>query len=138
MTAGLPLFVYGTLRPGEINHDLFLRGRTAAEEPARLPDALLYDGPGFPYAVQHAGSEIVGELVTPAPEAYESLLAELDRLEDYYGPDRPRNVYDRVRREAVRPDGTLTTAWVYLAAPLLARRLRATGVEIPGGDWLRR
>lgn len=69
-TAELPFFVYGTLRPGEVNHALFLRGRTAAEEPARLPDALLYDGPGYPYAVQHPGSQIVGELVTAAPGAY--------------------------------------------------------------------
>lgn len=28
----LPFFVYGTLRPGEHNHDLFLRGRTRTEE----------------------------------------------------------------------------------------------------------
>ena len=55
-TAGqLPFFVYGTLRPGEHNHDLFLRGRTAAEEPARLRGALLYDGPGYPYAVDGHG-----------------------------------------------------------------------------------
>ncbi len=44
----LPFFVYGTLRPGECSHDLLLRGRTVLEEPARLPDALLYDGPGYP------------------------------------------------------------------------------------------
>ncbi len=41
----LPFFVYGTLRPGEHNHDLFLRGRTESEEPARLRDAVLYEGP---------------------------------------------------------------------------------------------
>ncbi|MEU3773229.1 gamma-glutamylcyclotransferase family protein [Streptomyces sp. NPDC032472] len=138
LPAELPFFVYGTLRPGEVNHALFLRGRTAAEEPARLPDALLYDGPGYPYAVQHAGSQIVGELITPAPGAYARLLAELDRLEEYHGPDRPLNVYDRVRRDAVRPDGTRTPAWVYLAAPALAHRLRESGTEIPGGDWLHR
>ncbi|MFB6806886.1 gamma-glutamylcyclotransferase family protein [Streptomyces sp. NPDC056387] len=137
-TAELPFFVYGTLRPGEVNHALFLRGRTVAEEPARLPDALLYDGPGYPYAVQHPGSQIVGELVTPAPGDYGRLLAELDRLEEYHGPGRPLNVYDRVRRDAVRPDGSRTPAWVYLAAPLLARRLRASGTEIPGGDWFAR
>lgn len=138
MTARLPLFVYGTLRPGEVNHTLFLLGRTAAEEPARLPGALLYDGPGYPYAVADAGSAVVGELVTPAPEAYDGVLAELDRLEGYHGPSRPRNVYDRLRWEALRPDGTRAPAWVYLAAPPLARRLRATGTEIPGGDWLGR
>ncbi|MEU5805480.1 gamma-glutamylcyclotransferase family protein [Streptomyces sp. NPDC047718] len=136
--AELPFFVYGTLRPGEVNHALFLRGRTAAEDPARLPGALLYDGPGYPYAVRQEGAEVVGELITAAPGAYATLLAELDRLEEFHGPGLPVNVYDRVRCDAVRQDGTRTPAWVYLAAPPLARRLRASGTEIPGGDWLGR
>jgi gamma-glutamylcyclotransferase (GGCT)/AIG2-like uncharacterized protein YtfP len=137
-TAALPFFVYGTLRPGEVNHDLFLRGRTAREEPARLPGAALYDGPGYPYAVDRPGPGIVGELITPLPEAYERLLAELDRLEEYRGPGSPRNVYDRLARDAVRADGTPVRAWVYLAAGPLARRLAGSGTEIPGGDWLGR
>ncbi|MFE1557282.1 gamma-glutamylcyclotransferase family protein [Streptomyces sp. NPDC058734] len=134
----LPFFVYGTLRPGEVNHDLFLKGRTAAEEPARLPDAALYEGPGYPYAVDRPGSAIAGELITAAPGEYAQLLVALDLLEEYAGPGRPGNVYDRVAREAVRPDGSRVRAWVYLAAAPLARRLAQTGTEIPGGDWLRR
>ncbi|AZM89071.1 MULTISPECIES: gamma-glutamylcyclotransferase family protein [Streptomyces] len=134
----LPFFVYGTLRPGEVNHDLFLKGRTAAEEPARLPDAALYEGPGYPYAVDRPGSAIAGELITAAPGEYAELLVALDLLEEYAGPGRPGNVYDRVAREAVRPDGGRVRAWVYLAAAPLARRLAQTGTEIPGGDWLRR
>ncbi|MEU3912584.1 gamma-glutamylcyclotransferase family protein [Streptomyces sp. NPDC029721] len=138
----LPFFVYGTLRPGEANHRLFLRGRTAAEEPARLPGAVLYEGPGYPYAVERAGSGpgsgIAGELITPAAEAYGELLEALDLLEEYVGPGSPRNVYDRVAREAVRRDGSRVRAWVYLAAAPLAGRLALSGREIPGGDWLRR
>ncbi|MFE4637050.1 gamma-glutamylcyclotransferase family protein [Streptomyces sp. NPDC056773] len=134
----LPFFVYGTLRPGEVNHDLFLRGRTAAEEPARLPDAALYEGPGYPYAVDRPGSAIAGELITPAPGAYAELLAALDLLEEYAGPGHPANIYDRTAREALRPDGTPVRAWVYLAAPPLARHLTRSGTRIPGGDWLRR
>ncbi|MEV7523282.1 gamma-glutamylcyclotransferase family protein [Streptomyces sp. NPDC091371] len=134
----LPFFVYGTLRPGEVNHDLFLRGRTVSEEPASLPDAALYDGPGYPYAVHRPGSEITGELITATPDAYGQLLAALDLLEEYRGPGRPGNVYDRIDCEAVRPDGTPVRAWVYLAAPLLALRLADSGTEIPSGDWLRR
>ncbi|MCX5378459.1 gamma-glutamylcyclotransferase family protein [Streptomyces sp. NBC_00091] len=134
----LPFFVYGTLRPGEVNHDLFLRGRTAAEEPARLPDAALYEGPGYPYAVDRPGRAIAGELITAAPGAYGELLVALDLLEEYAGPGRPGNVYDRVAREAVRPDGSRVLAWVYLAAAPLAHRLAESGTEIPGGDWLRR
>ncbi|RKT04607.1 gamma-glutamylcyclotransferase (GGCT)/AIG2-like uncharacterized protein YtfP [Streptomyces sp. 3211.6] len=134
----LPFFVYGTLRPGEANHRLFLRGRTAAEEPARLPGAVLYEGPGYPYAVERAGSVIAGELITPAADAYGELLGALDLLEEYVGPGSPRNLYDRVAREAVRPDGTRVLAWVYLAAAPLALRLARSGTEIRSGDWLER
>ena len=132
----LPFFVYGTLRPGEVNHDLFLRGRTHSEEPGRLADAVLYEGPGYPYAVEEPGGGAVGgELVTALPEAYEGLLAELDRLEEYV-PGDPRSLYVRVERKVVREaDGSAVRAWVYLAAPApgpaAARRRRA----IAGGDW---
>ncbi|MEU0271986.1 gamma-glutamylcyclotransferase [Streptomyces sp. NPDC006307] len=138
----LPFFVYGTLRPGEHNHDLFLRGRTAAEEPARLPGALLYDGPGYPYLVRDAGpgevtgelEEVAGELVSAAPGEYAALLSVLDALEEYLGPGHPLNLYERevcdVRRTR---DGRMVRAWVYVAAP--AARL---GRPIAGGDWLSR
>ncbi|MFG2759872.1 gamma-glutamylcyclotransferase family protein [Streptomyces wuyuanensis] len=130
---GLPFFVYGTLRAGEHNHDLFLRGRTAAEEPARLRGALLYEGPGYPYAIEGDGV-VTGELVTAAPEQYGELLAVLDRLEDYFGPGDPRNLYVRVERRVHTASGTVP-AWVYVAAGPVARELRAKGTPIPGGDW---
>ncbi|MFF5368015.1 gamma-glutamylcyclotransferase family protein [Streptomyces sp. NPDC013187] len=132
----LPFFVYGTLRPGEVNHGLFLRGRTRSEEPGRLADAVLYEGPGYPYAVEEPGGGAVsGELVTALPEAYAALLAELDRLEEYV-PGDPRSLYERVERKVVREaDGAAVLAWVYVAAPAVAARLRARGRAIAGGDW---
>ncbi|MEV5727555.1 MULTISPECIES: gamma-glutamylcyclotransferase family protein [Streptomyces] len=132
----LPFFVYGTLRPGGPNHDLLLRGRTRAEEPGRLADAVLYDGPGYPYAVEEPGGSVRGELVTPLPEAYDELLLVLDRLEECETPGDPRNLYERVARDVVRTaDGAVRRAWVYLAAPPVAARLRARGTRIEGGDW---
>ncbi|MEU6771387.1 gamma-glutamylcyclotransferase family protein [Streptomyces sp. NPDC046759] len=134
----LPFFVYGTLRPGEVNHDLFLRGRTASEEPARLPGAALYDGPGYPYAVERPGGGIRGELITARSETYAGLLATLDRLEEY-APGDPGNLYERVVRDVVRTaDGTPVRAWVYLAAPRVAAGLRTRGNPIADGDWLSR
>ncbi|MFC9916108.1 gamma-glutamylcyclotransferase family protein [Streptomyces sp. NPDC127197] len=131
----LPFFVYGTLRPGEPNHDLFLRGRTSAEEPGRLTGAVLYDGPGYPYAVEEPRGAVSGELVTARPEAYDELLAALDRLEEYM-PGDPRSLYERVEREVVRDaDGAAVRAWVYVAAPAVAARLRARGKLVEGGDW---
>ncbi|MER8066879.1 gamma-glutamylcyclotransferase family protein [Streptomyces sp. NPDC094034] len=161
----LPFFVYGTLRPGERNHDLCLRGRVAEEEPARLAGALLYDGPGYPYAVEVpditapdttapgttasgttvpgttvpdavASGIVVGELVTAKPGKYYELVTDLDELEGYEAPDDPRNLYVRVVRDVLRSDGTPVSAWVYFAAPRVAHGLRARGRLIAGGDWL--
>ncbi|MCP3817604.1 gamma-glutamylcyclotransferase [Streptomyces sp. A3M-1-3] len=139
----LPFFVYGTLRPGQYNHHLFLRGRTAAEEPATLAGALLYDGPGYPYVIEErrageGAGAVVGDLVIAAPAEYGELLSVLDTLEEFYGPGHPLNVYDRVARDAVRPDGTAVRAWVYVAAARVERELRRNGDVIPGGDWLNR
>lgn len=130
----LPFFVYGTLRPGEHHHDLFLRGRTASEEPGRMRGIVLYDGPGYPYAVEEPGGVVRGELVTALPERYGELLGALDRLEEY-APGDPRNLYERIARDVTRADGTAVRAWVYVAAPAVAARLRARGTLLGGGDW---
>ncbi|CAM5718844.1 hypothetical protein SALBM311S_05508 [Streptomyces alboniger] len=87
-------------RPGEPNHDLFLRGRTRSEEPGRLNGAVLYEGPGYPYAVEEHGGVVYGEVVTALPEAYGELLVALDRLEEYV-PGDPRSLYERVEREVM-------------------------------------
>lgn len=130
----LPFFVYGTLRPGEPNHDLFLRGRVRSEEPAVMRGVVLYDGPGYPYAVEEPGGVVVGEVVTACPEAYGELLGALDRLEEY-APGDPANLYERVERPVALGDGGVVRAWVYVAAPAVAARLRARGKLIEGGDW---
>ncbi|MDF3297396.1 gamma-glutamylcyclotransferase family protein [Streptomyces tropicalis] len=131
----LPFFVYGTLRPGRVNHGLFLRGRTGAEEPGRLTGAVLYEGPGYPYAVEEREGVVHGDLVTARPGTYRELLAVLDRLEEYV-PGDPRNLYERVARDVHRDTGgPPVRAWVYVAAAPVADRLRARGERIPDGRW---
>jgi gamma-glutamylcyclotransferase (GGCT)/AIG2-like uncharacterized protein YtfP len=134
----LPFFVYGTLRPGQVNHDRFVRGRTAAEGPGRMRGVELYEGPGYPYGVaaaaDDAGTEVRGELITPTADHYDELLAALDELEDY-APGDPGNLYERVAREVLLADGRTARAWVYLASDEVAKRLRASGKRVPGGDW---
>ncbi|WP_343075575.1 gamma-glutamylcyclotransferase family protein [Streptomyces genisteinicus] len=140
MTVELPFFVYGTLRPGERNHALFLAGRTAGERDAVLHGALLYEGPGYPYAVDDPAGpgRVAGTVVTAAPGEHAGLLRTLDELEEHIAPGHPRNLYERVVREVVREDGTPQRAWVYLAAAGVARELAADGAPIPGGDWVAR
>lgn len=134
----LPFFVYGTLRPGQVNHVL-LAGRTAPPRPAVLPGTLLYDGPGYPYAVaapepvSEAAPEVHGELLHILPDQYDTVLADLDRLEEYV-PGARGNLYERLALR-VLCDGLRCDAWVYLAGEELTRTLRASGRIIPGGDW---
>ncbi|MGK5731034.1 gamma-glutamylcyclotransferase family protein [Streptomyces sp. URMC 124] len=130
----LPVFVYGTLRPGQVNHGPYLLGRTVAEEPARLRGAVLYEGPGYPYAVAEPGGEVRGELVFVGPGAYAAVLASLDGLEGC-GPDGRGEMYVRVVRQVLPEHGGAVRAWVYLAADRTARRLRATGTRVTGGSW---
>ncbi|MFH8343729.1 gamma-glutamylcyclotransferase family protein [Streptomyces sp. NPDC018045] len=133
----LPFFVYGTLRPGRANHARCLRGRTASEEPALVRGVLLYEGPGYPYAVTGPAEAVVhGDLVRLRTEIHDTVRAALDRLEGYV-PDAPGNLYERVIGQAECADGRTVRAWIYVAAEPLAGRLRTSGAPIPGGDWPR-
>ena len=101
----------------------------------RLHGAVLYEGPGYPYAVEEPGGVVTGCLVTARPEAYPTLLAELDRLEGY-APGDPDNLYERLARDVERTSGGTVRAWVYVAAPRVTARLRAHGTRIDSGDWV--
>ena len=138
---GAPFFVYGTLMVGECNRRLLegrVRGRTAGE----LGGALLFHGPGVPYPYPYAvpdpagAGTVCGEVVEIEGEAYEQVVAELDRLEGYV-PGGPPGLYDRVLRTVRTPAGPVD-AWVYLAVGATARELLRSGVRIGSGDWRRR
>lgn len=129
----LPLFVYGTLRPGLHNHARYLGGLCESARPAVLAGVALHEGPGFPYVVPDPGRRVHGELLTVRPDAYRSVLAALDRLEDCR-PDGS-GLYVRVRMPVTPAAGEPVDAWVYLAGPAETARLRAHPALIPSGDW---
>ncbi|MEU5423232.1 gamma-glutamylcyclotransferase family protein [Streptomyces sp. NPDC020667] len=130
----LPVFVYGTLRPGRRNHTAFLLGRTVAEEPARMRGATLYEGPGYPYAVADPEGEIAGEVLWLQADHHAAVLTSLDALEGYE-PGGSANHYVRVVRLVRLLDGDTVRAWTYLAEEALAARLRREGRPVEGGNW---
>jgi gamma-glutamylcyclotransferase (GGCT)/AIG2-like uncharacterized protein YtfP len=124
----LPVFVYGTLRPGQKNYPHYLQGRTLREEPARCRGRIYFlpEG-GYPYLTSATG-EVRGDLMTLSPQTYEQTLAALDELEEYYPQDEPGSIY--LRRVAMVAVGDRQVrAWVYYWNRMV------TGVPIPSGDY---
>jgi gamma-glutamylcyclotransferase (GGCT)/AIG2-like uncharacterized protein YtfP len=135
------LFVYGTLRPGQPNHERLLGDAVAWHRPALLPGHQLLVA-GLPFAADGAdGGRVLGDLLALVPERHRSVLRALDRFEGFRPADPGSSLYVRERRRVVYDgdDGrTVTTmAWVYLAGPLARRGLGAAD-RVAGGDWLGR
>jgi gamma-glutamylcyclotransferase (GGCT)/AIG2-like uncharacterized protein YtfP len=128
----LPVFVYGTLRPGQINWEYRLEGRVVRSTPGRLAGVALLDCGPYPAAHERAGAGgIVGDLVWLDPDGWAGTLALLDELEGYVA-GQPDNLFERVVR-TVASDAGPVDAWVYLAGQEL---LEAGIPEIAGGDWV--
>jgi gamma-glutamylcyclotransferase (GGCT)/AIG2-like uncharacterized protein YtfP len=133
----LPIFVYGTLLPGQPN--AYLWGDGVAEiTTAWFENGRLYDCGYYPMLVEEtAALPVKGQLVTPYPDRYQAVLARIDALEGY-GPDEPEAAtYRRVRRQ-VRlgqrpgPEQPLAWAWVYVGQPAFVTDLP----PIHSGDWV--
>lgn len=76
-----PLFVYGTLMPGQPRWPA-LRRHAVATAPATAKGHLWDTGAGYPAArFDQTGGDIPGVLVTIAPDAVADVVAMLDRIE---------------------------------------------------------
>ena len=134
MSAGLPtrhlptrhLFVYGTLRPGEVRWP-FLEPFVVDEGHDDSARGTLFDtGLGYPAALfAHDGAPISGRTYGLLEATLDRALAELDRVEGAV-----RGLYERI----VVTTGTGVRAWAYQfgSDPDIVLR------PITGGDWLTR
>lgn len=124
------VFVYGTLRRGERNHRLLENTRYVSE--LDLPGFQLFTLGRFPFILpDESGQSIIRVehfMVSPG------VLAQLDRLEDYYGPSHPDNLYDRIT--ASSPAGA--SGWLYVFSEQKLPIYRRSARLLEHGDWTRR
>ncbi len=125
------IFVYGTLMSGFINHDLYLAEHIVTMQPAKIKGRLFHLPVGYPAALDGEGW-VTGELV--AVKEMTRVLAQLDELEDYYGPGQ-NNEYERVLRDVAVAGGSDLRGYVYLYAAGLDALMTAQGREVPSGNW---
>ncbi len=129
----LPLFVYGTLRPGMLNHDRFLKGRFERIDPASVSGALhLVEAENYPYLLPGAGT-VIGDLIYLKPETFLRTIGEIDRLEDFCPDDDRGSLYVRRRCCAVIDAGIRVEAWTYFW-----NDTTRPGRIIPSGDFCRK
>jgi len=127
---GLPVFVYGTLRPGEKNYPVYLAGRTVAEVAAMAEGQLYFVAEGgYPYVKPGRGT-VAGELVYLDPRHYAQTLQGLDALEEYDPDDESNSVYLRRRTLVTLADDSRPAAWIYYwNCPQIV------GIRIASGDY---
>lgn len=110
-----PIFVYGTLRPGEGNARVWVdRAEARHDGTCFVLGRALVDSGGFPYLVPALTAQTVGALIVPADEHYDAVLDRMDDLEGYH-PDSRHNHYERITIAVVTPDGPVR-AWTYVPA----------------------
>lgn len=125
------VFVYGTLKPGEVNYQLYCAGKVR-DEKIVYARGLLFDLPlGYP-AMTWGNGWVEGYLLSFNRE---SILGTLDQLEDYEEQrSLQENEYYR-RLIAVYDDSKkpLGEAWAYLMVAGKVEQLG--GVMLPSGRW---
>lgn len=125
------VFVYGTLKPGECNYQLYCTGKVV-EEKSAIAQGQLFSLP-FGYPAMTSGNSLVKGFVLSFSN--DEILHQLDWLEDY-DAQRPaaENEYYRQLIEiydtAKKPLGT---AWAYL---MTLEQVKAyEGILLPNGWW---
>jgi gamma-glutamylcyclotransferase (GGCT)/AIG2-like uncharacterized protein YtfP len=135
----LPLFVYGTLRHGGMNHGK-VEQAAASVVPAQLHDYALYMDDG-PLVLPRAGSAVIGDVLTFSARSYAQTMAALDAFEGYDPADEAASIHARIRVAVRTAAGDDLTAWCYVRGTRpIAGECKITGFEnglVPDGDWLR-
>jgi gamma-glutamylcyclotransferase (GGCT)/AIG2-like uncharacterized protein YtfP len=130
-SGGVRVFVYGTLKPGEVNYQRYCAGKVVSAEKATTLGQLFALPMGYP-AMTTGESTVHGYLLSFADLG---ILDALDELEDYQPEgEMSENLYNRLEVEVKNSLGlSLGWAWVYLMNPAKVEMLK--GVHLPNGWW---
>ncbi|MEA5417696.1 gamma-glutamylcyclotransferase family protein [Spirulina sp. CCNP1310] len=126
------LFVYGTLKPGEMNYAAYCGDRPHTFETAWVWGQLFHL-PRQGYPALTPGNEKVQGILFHFDDP--QVLAAIDPLETYEEGRSPHlNEYQRQRQPIFDPNGaSLGEAWIYVMA--LDRVMADGGIWLPSGQW---
>lgn len=135
MSKNINIFVYGSLREGFFNYDIYLKGKVKSIRPAEISGFELYHMPykGYP-AVLPGNSTIVGEVVEL--ENYDSTLKAMDEMEGFLGEGNPNNEYSRkLIKVKLTDDESYEDCYSYLYNKDIDLKFEEEAIYIKNGDW---
>ncbi|MGG7142147.1 gamma-glutamylcyclotransferase family protein [Clostridium nigeriense] len=135
MSKNINLFVYGSLREGFFNYDLYLKGKVKSIRPAEINGFELYHMPykGYP-AVLPGNNTIVGEVVEI--EDYDSTLKAMDKMEGFLEEGNPNNEYSRkLVQVKLTDDESSEDCYSYFYNKDIDPKFQDEAIYIKNGDW---
>lgn len=131
----LPMFTYGTLRPGECNHHIVANTTDTILDGSIKGFEMVSNG-GFPYIIDaDEDHEIQGSLFFVKEDEFPMVSWRMDMLEGTrFDPMDDRNHYTRQKRTVSTEQGEFE-AWVYVPPLCDQAHLRETLTLVPSGNW---
>ncbi len=126
----LPIFVYGTLLPGQPNAFIW-RDSIRDVEQAQIDDCCLYDLRQYPAMVNREGYTVHGRLVWVAEERFSHMIEDLDFFEGFDPQRLQESNFRRVKVQVSTHDGQLVKAWTYMGCE---QHVQGCPI-IESGDW---
>jgi len=107
----LRLFVYGSLMEGFFNYKKSLEGKVISRTTGKVRGILYHlKAKGYPAMIPGDGW-VSGEVLEV--DDFNKVIQMVDEIEEYLGPNRPENQYERQVSEIELANGTKGSAWVY-------------------------
>jgi len=142
VSQALPIFVFGTLRPGQGNFRTAQSGKAIEDiRPAKIFGVAMISGPesSFPRSIVKDDNEysMIGDLIyLKKSRGGDETRKNMDQLESFRIKHPSNSLYNRVARdvEILKDDGTIQTvkAWIYVSNRVNELDEKNT---IKNGDW---
>lgn len=127
------IFVYGTLKQGEINHFLLAPHVYSIERGSIR--GTLYDAGDFPALVEGTG-QVHGQIIHVKDDDLTSVLTVLDRLEGYRPENEEHSLYLRRVIEVTTTGGATSPAFAYFYNPAHPTMPPpAMLIHLASGEW---
>lgn len=130
----LKVFVYGSLRTGFFNYDLYLKGKVSKSTLGKTKGKLFHmPHKGYP-ALLDGEDYVYGEIMEI--DDYEKVVISMDEMEGYYEIDGKDNEYNRIAVDVLNEETNETEkCYIYKFAVHDENEFYKNSIHIEHGDW---